>query len=453
MKATTDRYLCYFLDHDYGCNNADKTYQFKHDSSLAFVDFINQPEQSPMRIRANKGHGVYGVKLFDFSRPEGSIEVADLEAGIDVDLPILDNYQHTYSNRSVAVFVLDVRTSKTPWKKSPESYIPDKDGDFLGERQWEWFEQSIRRSKASVNVIVSGLQYHGNRFPDANIAEAWGKFPSAQQRLFDAILQDNVHAPILVSGDVHMTQLSRKDCIRRGQSSSKRPLVEITTSGMTHSWGTIASPINRISGKPTWGELYESLIGRSTMHLLHYISPWTELMVAKKSHDEETTPLENGGGEGAKDGLQYSLEKNFGELEFNWDEGSVSIRAIGEGINKPPLLMARMSIDQLSGRSEIPGESPSMSEFAKEQDYQSSQVSGDWVCVNHRGSEDPLENIFSKLASNAMFSSPSTMLPFVIFGFFVLLMLSRLGVRKQASNSQASNKIDQRMRSFSSLDC
>jgi alkaline phosphatase D len=63
----------------------------------------------------------------------------------------------------VAAFVLDVRTNKSPWKKGPASYVPDEDGDLLGEEQWRWFEHSIRRSRAAVNVVVSGLQYHGNR--------------------------------------------------------------------------------------------------------------------------------------------------------------------------------------------------------------------------------------------------------------------------------------------------
>jgi len=35
-----------------------------------------------------------------------------------------------------------------------------------------------------------------------------------------------------------------------------------------------------------------------------------------------------GRGEGSTTGLQYSLLQNFGELEFDWRERTVSIRAI-----------------------------------------------------------------------------------------------------------------------------
>jgi alkaline phosphatase D len=103
----------------------------------------------------------------------------------------------------------------------------DLDGDFLGEKQWEWFENSVRRSKASVNVIVSGLQFHGNRGPDGNLAEGWSKYPRSQQRLYDLLLEENVQSPILISGDVHMTQLSRKDCIPSRQQLQRNDNTDV----------------------------------------------------------------------------------------------------------------------------------------------------------------------------------------------------------------------------------
>lgn len=215
-------------DHDFGCNNADRTYEFKYESGLAFVDFLDEPDVSPMRQRAQAGHGVYGVKVFDFARPRGNQEVPDWEAGVDVDVA-LGPPSDLYSNQTVAIFVLDVRTEKTPWKKGSDRYRPDYEGDFLGERQWQWFEKSIRRSRAAVNVIVNGLQVHAHRFPDGNVAESWAQYPRAQQRLFDAVLQDSVESPILVSGDVHMAQLMRKDCARKGEHRARRSLVEMTT--------------------------------------------------------------------------------------------------------------------------------------------------------------------------------------------------------------------------------
>ena len=148
------RHLNDFTDHDYGCNNGDGTFEHRYESGLEFVKFLGQPKESLMSRRVQAGRGVYGVKLFDFARPEGFQEVPDEEAMIDPDLDGIMN-NTTYSHRSVAVFVLDVRSNKTPWKKGSEAYLTDYEGDFLGESQWQWFEKAIARSGAAVNVVVT----------------------------------------------------------------------------------------------------------------------------------------------------------------------------------------------------------------------------------------------------------------------------------------------------------
>lgn len=60
-----------FDDHDYGCNNADSTYEHRYQSGIEYVKFLGQPINSPMSRRVQAGLGVYGVKLFNFARPKG----------------------------------------------------------------------------------------------------------------------------------------------------------------------------------------------------------------------------------------------------------------------------------------------------------------------------------------------------------------------------------------------
>lgn len=388
-------------DHDYGCNNADSTFEFRHESAVAYVDyFLKEPFQSAMNQRAQVGHGVYGVKVFDFARSFGDYKVPENEAGIDPDvvLPLLPVVP-AYSNMSVAVFVLDVRSHKTPWKTGTAAYQPDLEGDFLGERQWHWFETAIRRSRASINVVVNGLQVHASRYPDGNVAEAWSKYPRAQQRLYDALLQDGVEAPILVSGDVHMTQLMRKDCARRGQyEQPTRAVVEFTTSGMTHSWGTLSSPpLSDPDHEPSWRQRYQSFVSSHMLTLLHHLCPWTDLMYAD-SNDVDRGLLENGGGEGSSSGLQYSLAKNFGEMEFDFESRTVAIRAMGETADANPLLMASFSMDQLSGRSVLLGSKLQVDDFRSVDRVRNVTVpDADWVCVNHRGQDYAVHHAFGHL--------------------------------------------------------
>lgn len=246
-------------DHDYGANNGDVTYRFRRESNLEFMDFLysSVPEASvcqempaqdassssgsntfasdvcesqkvtnrtgnesrirskfndPMYRRARQGKGVYGVQLFDFSRDAeassknkiswgGGHWVPEDEAMIDPDVG--DSTEPSYSTtHSVAVFVLDVRSNKTPWpKKNKQDAISTNmlhnsaqqatplTHDFLGEHQWMWFKTALSNSHAAINIIVSGLQIHPQRFPnDGNIVEEWSKFPEAQQMLYETVL-------------------------------------------------------------------------------------------------------------------------------------------------------------------------------------------------------------------------------------------------------------------------
>jgi hypothetical protein len=157
-------------DHDYGTNNGDSEYQYRVESGVEYIEFLKQTNKADLTImaeRAAAGKGVYGVKVFDFSRPAGEELLTDTEAGLDPDLvtvPVDDNDDASVtstdplSDRSVAVFVLDNRSNKTPWKKGWIKYSLDYEADFLGEAQWQWFEEAIGKSTASVNIIVQGLQ-------------------------------------------------------------------------------------------------------------------------------------------------------------------------------------------------------------------------------------------------------------------------------------------------------
>jgi len=379
-----------------------------------------------MRQRAESGHGVYGVKVFDFARLEGQQEMSDWEAGIDADIPFRSA---VLSNQTVAVFVLDVRTSKTPWKQGAGRFQPDAEGDYLGERQWEWFENSIRRSHAAVNVVVNGLQVFANRFPDGNTAESWNHYPRSQQRLIDAMLQDGVESPILVSGDVHMTQLMRKDCARKGEHQPRRTLVEMTTSGLTHSWGTISTPLSDPDRKPSLFQRYQSFAGKTLIHSLHNLCPWTDIMKATSSDSTADGLYVTGGGEGSSTGLQYSLLQNFGELEFDWDDRTVSLRSMGKNEKEPPLLMAKFSMDQLSGRSTVASPHLTPSDFQSETNSAHHRLhQSDWVCINHRGRDSTLSHMLGH-ASTVVVLVTVVPLPLLLPVFLFLFLVRRWAQR------------------------
>ena len=402
-KTTTPRVFGTIDDHDYGVDNGDERYEHKKESARLFVEeFLReQPEESLMVQRARRGDGVYGVKLLDFERPVGQEWVPDQQAGIDPDAPNNNDGTPTtpYSTtRSVAIFLLDVRSHKTPYQEKDFSrrYQPDYGGDFLGKRQWEWFEQAIQRSRATIHIVVTGLQVHADRFPDPAIAESWARFPTAQQRLYETTLTTATTTPtVLVSGDVHHAQLLQKDCRRTVSDDDEatiQSLVEMTTSGMTHSWGTNLCSRPGVAGQssksssPVCGTKLFSWATTATMTLAHQMNPWTDLVYRhkKKNNNQDSVAKEEEEEEEGKLGLQYTLQLNYGEWEIDWENQTMTARVLGLDPDAS-LLTHQWTFQELR-----PGSTTRLSfrDFDLVQKLHRLQ-DDQWICVNHRGAVRP----------------------------------------------------------------
>ena len=73
------------------------------------------------------------------------------------------------------------------------------------------------------------------------------------------------------------------------------------------------------------------VMSKVVMTVAHWIFPMPDLRVSSsKKEDDQSLLFENGGAEGAKLGKQFSLEKNFGEIEIDWQNRNVWIRAFGQ---------------------------------------------------------------------------------------------------------------------------
>ena len=432
----------------------------------------------PMYQRALDGKGVYGVQLFDFSREANTNDddgssvwggghwVSEHEAMIDPDVidksasSSTDNIVNYSTTNSVAVFALDVRSNKTPWPKGRHHHNSAIDNsapksgnlslniptfDFLGAQQWEWFQSALANSQARVNIIVSGLQVHTDRFPnDGNVVEEWAKFAESRDMLYDMILNSGVKSPLLISGDVHMSQFLRKDCIRSSDvqkwdsetktemeqsSPPKRSLIEITTSGMTHSWGTSFSSQPKHHTWPLWP--YSYLVSRTFMTICHFICPWNEIIVRKMGNSDDAAQLDG------PTGKQFYLGLNFAEIEFDFtddendlpDSGALTVRIFGKKGHEPPKLESRWTFDQLSGLTNI---EPEMT--AKLGDFVSSGMeASDWICVPYRGLPSAV-HYYAAIAIQFVVFCTLFFLPYIVLGVTFLV------VRKQWQRPRMSSK-------------
>jgi hypothetical protein len=236
-------------------------------------------------------------------------------------------------------------------------------------------------------------------------------------------------------------------------------------SGMTHSWGTLSKPLhNPELYHATLWEQYQSFAAKTMIRLLHFLCPWTDIMDASISHHDH---FENGGGDNATvQGLQFSLEQNFGEIEFDWDTRNVKLRAMGTNPDAPPLLMAQINFDQLLGSSPMSNQFLSMDDYQTElndnrgrytstenSSYIDDQNDATWICLNHRGRDTPIQHFIGHVSSAlilAVLVPLPIVLPLTIIAVLLLIRIRRwsrnytcisLRHQRRQETSMMSNKM------------
>ncbi len=183
-------------DHDYGENDGGAGFSGRDMSQSVFLDFFDEPGDSVRRA----SEGIYAVR--------------------EIGPPA----------QRVQLILLDTRFFKSPWTRSLnplKRYRPDADPalTMLGEAQWTWLEAELAKP-AQLRLIASGIQV----INDEHGYETWGHFPAERQRLFNLIQKTRANGVVLFSGDRHFAEIAELD------AGVGYPLLEMTASGMTHSW-------------------------------------------------------------------------------------------------------------------------------------------------------------------------------------------------------------------------
>jgi len=215
-----------FDDHDFGLDNSGYWSPVKELAQKTLLDFLDVPESDPRRSRPGVYHSI--------DLEEGRVKMIFLDARYFQELPL---------------------------------YTPDMENltqekpDLLGREQWIWLEQELASSTAKVHLIASGIQIIPDDKDDPVRVltsdrvriESWGRFPSSRTKLLKLLADYQIPGAILLSGDVHFAEMSVLPCSDIGY-----PLYELTSSGMTHSWGF--SLFDFWHGSPIWEILYDYVV-------------------------------------------------------------------------------------------------------------------------------------------------------------------------------------------------
>jgi alkaline phosphatase D len=159
-------------DHDYGINNGDRHFPYRNESLQHFLEFFHQPVEPSLA----RGGGVYSSSTVALPRSDGSKYL-------------------------IKIILLDTR-----YFKDPRGTV---DGDFLGETQWQWLEGELNDRTSDVILLGSSIQI----LPTQKIVEeSWSVFPHARERLLRLVSLSPCLNIILLSGDVHMAEVSQVLC-------------------------------------------------------------------------------------------------------------------------------------------------------------------------------------------------------------------------------------------------
>lgn len=183
-------------DHDYGQNDAGKHYPKKEESKEIFLEFWHEPLNSSRR----QHEGIYHSEYY----AEG--------------------------DQILQLILLDTRTFRddlklTESKPDLHKYARNNDPNvsMLGEAQWNWLEEELKKP-ATFRIIASSTQF----LHQYNGWESWNNFPLEQARMFELIRKTKAEGVVILSGDVHFSELSMR------KMEGLYPLYDITSSGLTH---------------------------------------------------------------------------------------------------------------------------------------------------------------------------------------------------------------------------
>jgi alkaline phosphatase D len=172
-----ERIFATWDDHDYGLDNGDKTFINREKSLETFLNFFSINELD-FKKRMSRG-GVYQSHVVPITRGKNKKDFI------------------------IKIIMMDTRYFKDPKGSS-------FDADILGAEQWSWLENEINGStdetQPDLILLGSSIQVLATQ---KIFEETWSDYPPARERLLNLITNAPCRNVFILSGDVHMMEVSQ----------------------------------------------------------------------------------------------------------------------------------------------------------------------------------------------------------------------------------------------------
>ncbi|MGQ0829884.1 MAG: alkaline phosphatase D family protein [Bacteroidota bacterium] len=211
IRAATNL-LATWDDHDYGYNDEDKDYSLKTMSQTAFLNWMEEPAASPRRSQP----GIYTSYMYG---PTGN----------KVQIIMLDT-RYFLDNRKANTAGCG-KHSYCPWNSTN-----DFNKTILGNDQWLWLDNELKKP-ADLRIIASSIPYG----VEYNGFETWANFPFQQQRIMAMIKKHQANNVVMLSGDVHYTEISAY------RANGVYPIYDITASAINNTYSPAETNSNRVN--------------------------------------------------------------------------------------------------------------------------------------------------------------------------------------------------------------
>ncbi len=213
-------------DHDYGVNDGSRHASDREIRQNEYIKFLKASGNNEIEDSLSKQEGLYhslDIPLY----PDFKVKVLFLDTRYFRDhnaIPSLGVY------KSIPLSALISSAIRGTY--SVLGYFRDYNGEMLGDKQWQWLDSTLQSSDADMHLLVSGVQVATSN----PVFESWGHFPKEQKRLFELLRKHDPRGLLILSGDVHLSELSTVGLLRK--DGSKDAWMEVTSSGLTHTSGT-----------------------------------------------------------------------------------------------------------------------------------------------------------------------------------------------------------------------